>query len=62
VKMYEHEGALYRGLHQTHPTEIFNFRSGKWEAYHGEVPKKQNWGSEISTKEAEAWIKKERPA
>lgn len=50
----ENEGALFRGSDRSMPKEVWNQKTGAWQAYTGSVPKPYEWGEEISEAEAKA--------
>lgn len=52
----ENEGAIFKGTSRSFPTHVRDHGIKDWIAYEGSVPKRIEWGYEITEDEALEWI------
>ena len=57
LKMFENEGAIFRGYHRHSPLEVWDRRQQIWKPYGGRVPKPVEWGTEIAAVDAAPFMR-----
>ena len=53
MRMFENDGALFRGPSRAWPEEVWNERTQEWQKYTGKTPKNIEWGHYVDQAEAD---------